>query len=144
MDHISPIIGELLIIPRFGVEFTTFRPMAVTLTRCREIIEYLRAISRNYHIFGGIPQLLVNSTISGGMWWIPRFPRFGDFPVVLWCGKFESWTDGQTRRRRGRVTLRAGGGEAETYPAFGGGACAPPPPELQRIHQGITKAILRT
>ena len=123
----SQIIGELLVLSRFKVKFTIFRPKAVTLTWSPEIIEYLRAHLRNYHVSGGIPPNLVNSTISGGIWWIPRFPRFYDLSVVLWCGMFNFLTDGQTRRRRGRVAPRAGGGEAETYPAFGGGACAPPP-----------------
>ena len=38
-------------------------------------------------------------------------------------------TDGQTSRKRGRVQPRAGGREAETYPAFGGALAHPP--ELQ-------------
>ena len=38
-------------------------------------------------------------------------------------------TDGRTSRKRGRVQPRAGGREAETYPAFGGALAHPP--ELQ-------------
>ena len=40
-----------------------------------------------------------------------------------------SVTDTQTSRKRGRVQPRAGGREAETYPAFGGAPAHPP--ELQ-------------
>ena len=49
--------------------------------------------------------------------------------VVLWCGEFKAVTHGQTSRERGRVQPRAGGREAETYPAFGGALAHPP--ELQ-------------
>ena len=55
---------------------THFRPKAVTLTWCREIIGYFLPYWRNYHLFGAIPPFLVNSSIIGEIWWISRFPRF--------------------------------------------------------------------
>ena len=59
IHQIPPIIGGLLIIPRFGVEFTTFRPKAETLAWCQEIIGISRAILHNYHVLGW------NSSIIG-------------------------------------------------------------------------------
>ena len=49
----------------------------------------------------------------------------GFYGAVRW----PTVTDGQTSRKRGRVQPRAGGREAETYPAFGGALAHPP--ELQ-------------
>ena len=62
IDNNSPIIGELLLISRFQVNSTHFRPKAVTLTWSAEIIEYFLSNLRNYHVFGGIPPF----------WWIPQ------------------------------------------------------------------------
>ena len=72
IHHNSPIIGELLLISRFGVNSTHFRPKAVTLTWSHEIIEFFLSHLRNYHVFGEIPQLLVNSTV---------LVKFGEFHV---------------------------------------------------------------
>ena len=55
--------------------------------------------------------------------------------MVLWCDEFASVGDRLTFRERGRVQPRAGGREAETYPAFGGALAHPP--ELQYIHDPL-------
>ena len=55
--------------------------------------------------------------------------RFCDRLWFYGAGTSRALTDGQTSRKRGRVQQRAGGREAETYPAFGGALAHPP--ELQ-------------
>ena len=80
IDHFPRIVGESLVFSCFQVEFTTFRPRAVTLTWCREIIEYFLPNLRNYHVFGEIPQLLVNSTI------LVKFGEFHVFRVFAFFG----------------------------------------------------------
>ena len=70
--------------------------------------------------------------------------KCGEFHVfalfATLCGFYgaERWptvTDGQTSRKRGRVQPRAGGREAETYPAFGGALAHPPrAPTQNHLH----------
>ena len=68
IHQIPPTTGEFLLISRFQVNSTHFRPKAVTLTWSREIIEYFLPYWRNYHVFSGIPPLLVNSSIIHESW----------------------------------------------------------------------------
>ena len=76
--------------------------------------------------------------------------KFGEFHVFAlfatlcgFCGavRWPTVRDGLTSRKRGRVQPRAGGREAETYPAFGGALAHPP--ELQQYlrKQNILLAV---